>query len=88
MLTLNAAFPSLNGKSWCVSKNRLACEERDCGTSAKKIREKERTRWGFLLNVRVNTVHFGKEPVAPFALRSIHRVLALSFQLAVVRALH
>ena len=46
-----------------------------------------RPRGSFLLNLRFNTVHFGKEPFAPFALRSIHRALALSFQLAVVRAL-
>ena len=35
---------------------------------------RERTDSGsFLLNLRVNTVHFGKEPFAPFVLRSIHR---------------
>ena len=42
----------------------------------------------FLLNLRGNTVHFGKEPFAPFALRSIHRARALSFQVAVARTLH
>ena len=33
----------------------------------KNPREK-RTRRSFLLNLRINTVHFGKEPFAPFAL--------------------
>ena len=47
----------------------------------------ERTRGSFLLNLRFNTVHFGKEPFAPFALRSIHRALALSFQVAGLRTL-
>ena len=47
----------------------------------------ERTRGSFLLNLRVNTVHFGKEPFAPFALRSIHRARALSFQVAGLRTL-
>ena len=42
----------------------------------------ERTRGSFLLNLRVNNVHFGKEPFAPFTLRSIHRARALSFHAA------
>ncbi len=47
----------------------------------------ERTRGSFLLNLRVNNVHFGKEPFAPFALGSIHRARALSFQVAGLRTL-
>ena len=39
----------------------------------KESARKNGLEWSFLLNLRVNTVHFGKEPFAPFALRSIHR---------------
>ena len=46
-----------------------------------------RPRGSFLLNLSVNTVHFGKEPFAPFALRSIYRARALSFQVAVAQTL-
>ena len=44
MLTLTAAFPSLNGKSSSASNNRLACEEKACGAAAEQIRENTASR--------------------------------------------
>ena len=68
-------------------RNRRGSEDSPCGTAAKESARKERTRGSFLLNLRVNTVYFGKEPFAPFVLRSIPPARAPSFQLTVARAL-